>query len=166
MRRARLGVVAVLVTLALAGCGGGGTDDGGFTLSERNAAAKVLGLLARTSVYTAAMKMTLTQGIPPTKCVVHIQNREPLTFRVFMAWVSARPLGTVQSQARAYSWVDAVMGPSGLKEDYKLRSGNEVTEKALEAQYGDVFEKPVDKCLVLENQRFGFISSAGARRVG
>jgi hypothetical protein len=166
VRRAHLGLVAVFGAAALAGCGTGGTDKGGFTAGDRDAAAKVLGLLARTSVYTAARTMSLTQGSPPTECLVHIQTRKPLTFRVFMSWVSQRPPGKVNAQARAYSWLEAVMGPQGLKQDYTLRSGNEVTEQALKAQYGDVLSKPVDKCLVLENQRFALLSSAGSRRVG
>jgi hypothetical protein len=167
LRRLALLLAGVLSVAALSGCGGGGTvDKGGFTLDDRNAASKVLSLLAKTSVYTAAMKMSLTQGAPPTDCLVHIQTRKPLTFRVFMAWVSQRPQSEVEAQARAYSWLDAVMSPEGLKDDYELRSGNETTEAALRAEYGDVASKPVNKCLVLQNQRFGFISSAGARRVG
>jgi hypothetical protein len=164
--RLAAGVVIASSAVAAAGCGAGKTDEGGFTRSDRDAAAKVLGLLARTSVYTAAAKMSLTQGHPPTDCFVHIQTRKPLTFRVFMTWVSARPASEVEAQARAYSWIEAVMGPKGLKQDYTLRSGNEISETGLRAQYGDVAEKPVDKCLVLENQRFALLSSAGSRRAG
>jgi hypothetical protein len=160
------GIVVASSAVAVAGCGGGATDEGGFTRNDRDAAAKVLGLLARTSVYTAASKMSLTQGGPPTDCFVHIQTRKPLTFRVFMTWVSARPISEVEAQARAYSWIEAVMGPRGLKQDYTLRSGNEVTAAGLRARYGDVTKKPVDNCLVLENQRFALLSSAGSRRAG
>jgi hypothetical protein len=165
-RALALGAAASIGAAALAGCGSSEVDQGGFTASDRDAAAKVLGFLARTSVYTAARNMTLTQGALPTDCVVHIQSRKPLTFRVFMSWKSTRPLAKVQAQARAYSWIDAVMGSAGVKSDYKLGSGNETSEAALLAQYRDVLQKPVERCLLLENQRFALLSSAGARRVG
>jgi hypothetical protein len=160
VRGVQIGFVAALSALALAGCGGGGKDNGGFTSGDRKAAENVLALLARTAVYTAAVKTSNVQGFPPTACVVHIEKRKPLTFKVFMSWIPNLPPGGVQT--RSYAWLAAVMGPQGLKQDYSFRTGNEPTEVALRTRYKNAFAKPVEKCLVLQNQRFALLSSAGA----
>jgi hypothetical protein len=158
------GFVAALCAVALAACGGGGTDRGGFTSGDRKAAESVLALLAQTAVYTSAVKTSYTQGFPPTACVVHIEKRRPLTFKVFMSWVPQLTPG--EAQGRTYAWLEAVIGPQGLKQDYSFRTGNEATEAALKTRYKDAFAKPVEKCLVLQNQRFALLSSAGPRRAG
>jgi len=153
--------------LLLAGCGGGGggTDSGGFTPKQFSAARDALALLGQTAVYDAALKLSYTQAEVPNNCVVHIEQTNPLSFRVFMTWEpNAEALGgTVQKNAagRSYSWLDATIGTSGLKGDYSFHQGNEKTLEDLRSHYGDVFSKPVENCLVLQNQRFGLLP-AGA----
>jgi len=122
----------------------------------------VLALLAHTAFYTAAEKSTYTEGFPPTACVVHIEQRKPLMFRIFMSWVPPLTPAQVEAQgvnARTYAWLEAVIGPQGIRRDYRFRSGNELTKAALTARYGSVFEKPVERCLVLQNQRFALLPS-------
>src|SRR5438445_11677471 len=69
LRGVQTGLVVALSAVALAACGGGGTDRGGFTSGDRKAAENVLALLAQTAVYTAAAKTSYTQGFPPTAWV-------------------------------------------------------------------------------------------------
>jgi hypothetical protein len=162
-----LAAIAGVATLLLAGCGGGGgADANGFTASQRSAARTVLTELGQTSIYDIALKTSLTQAEVPTTCVVHIQSTNPLTFEMFLSWVpnpealgnqgAGRPSGYL----RAYSWLQAVVGASGLKGDYSFHSGNELTEAAMRAHYGDVFTKPVANCLVLQNRKFGLLPPA------
>ncbi len=154
----RLVMVGVAAVALLAGCGGGKVDAGGFTSSQFTAAKNALGVLGPTAVYDNALKTSLTFASPPTNCVVHIESTKPLTFRLFMTWIPDQSkLG--KGTERPYSWLSAVIGTNGLKGDYSFHSGNEVSEAALKAQYGTVFDKPVEKCLVLENRRFGLLPS-------
>jgi hypothetical protein len=152
----RLVLVAVVGAAVLAGCGGDGSvDRGGFTAGDRKAAQDALGVLARTAVWGTAAKVSYTQGKPPTACVIHIQKAKPLTFKVLMTWIPVQGFNT----GRTYAWLEAVIGPEGLKRDYHFRFGNELTENALKTRYGDAFAKPVEKCLVLQNNKFGLLSS-------
>ena len=162
-----LAALAVAAVAGLAGCGGGGSvDANGFTASQRSAARTVLTELGQTSVYDIALNTSLTQAEVPTTCVVHIENNNPLTFKMFLSWVpnpealgnegAGRPSGYL----RAYSWLEAVIGANGLKGDYSFHSGNEQTEAAMRAHYGDAFAKPVANCLVLQNRKFGLLPPA------
>ncbi len=153
--------------VVLAGCGGGGSvDQNGFTASQRSAARTVLTELGQTSIYDIALKTSLTQAEVPTTCVVHIEEQNPLTFKMFLSWVpNPEALGNLGSgkssgYLRAYSWLEAQVGASGLKGDYSFHSGNELTEAAMRAHYGDVFSKPVANCLVLQNRKFGLLPAA------
>ena len=155
-----LALVAVAAATMLAGCGGsGGVDSGGFTSSQFTAAENALAVLAPTAVYDLALKTSLTFASPPTACVVHIQTASPLTFRVFMTWIPNQSI-LGRGTGRPYAWLSAVIGTAGLQGDYSFHSGNEVTEAALRAQYGDVFNNPVEKCLVLENRHFGLLPAS------
>ena len=105
--------------------------------------------------------MTLTESRSPT-CVLHIEAAKPLTFKLFMTWI---PTATQQRTVfagvpRAYVWLQAVIGPNGVKQDYSLHLGNERSLKALKSHYGDAFTNPVDRCVLLVNGRFGLLSSA------
>jgi hypothetical protein len=145
------------VVAVLAGCGGSGAADAnGFTPGDRKAAQNALTSLAQTSVYDAALKISLTQAEPPTKCVVHIETAKPLTFKVFMAWQPNAEI-VAAGYARSYSWLEAVVGPDGVNGDYSFHQGNELTEGDLTARYGNAFAKPAAKCLVLQNRKFGLL---------
>jgi hypothetical protein len=144
----------------VAGCGGGGgVDRDGFTASQRKAARAALAELAQTSVYDAARELSLTEAEVPTACVVHIEKAKPLTFRILMTWVPKA--GVLGGSQRAFSWLEAVIGPDGLRGDYAFHQGNERTKRALEAHYGDAFAKPAAKCLVLQNRQFGLLPASG-----
>jgi hypothetical protein len=150
MRRA---FVAVASAVVLAGCGAGsgGVDQGGFTAGQRKAAQDALIVLSGTSLWDTAAKASYTQGQPPTACVVHIVKPKPLTFKVFMTWIPDKGINL------DYVWLQAVIGPEGLRRDYSFRLGNEFTKAALTAHYGDVFSKPVENCLVLQNGGFALV---------
>jgi hypothetical protein len=151
-RATPIAIVAIASAALLSACGGsGGVDRGGFTAEDRKAARVVLGLLSQTSVYTSAAEISYTEGFPPTACAVHIVKRTPLTFKVFMSWIPPRGIN------RTYSWLQAVVGPEGLKQDYAFHLGSETTEAALRAHYGDAFSKPVHKCLVLQTHSFALL---------
>ena len=147
---------AVIAALA-AGCGGSAkVDSTGFTTSERKAARNALAVLAQTSVYDAALKISLTQGQVPTRCVVHIEQTDPLNFKLFMTWVPNPDL-VAKGYLRSYAWLEAVIGKDGIKGDYSFHQGNELNETDLKAHYSDAFTKPAAKCLVLQNRRFGLL---------
>jgi hypothetical protein len=150
---------------ALAGCGGGAkTDNGGYTSQDFRNAQKALGALAQTSVYDTALEITQTAAEDPTACVVHLESKKPLLFKVLMTWKpNIKNLGGTVAQGaggRTFSWIVAVIGPTGVQGKYSLHEGNELTLKALEAHYGDAFAKPVEKCLLLQNQAFGLLQSS------
>jgi hypothetical protein len=161
----RLTVIGIVCTFVLAGCGGGGggkVDSGGFTASQFNAARNALTLLGQTSVYDAALKLSYTQAEVPTACVVHIEQEKPLTFKVFMTWVPNKTslgVGKVGTALRSFSWLEAVIGAQGLKSDYSFHQGNELSMADLKTHYGNAFSKPVHRCLVLQNQKFGLLPS-------
>jgi hypothetical protein len=168
-----LGVARVVLRLvlpcalaaALAGCGGGSkTDAGGFTASDFRGAQKALDALAQTSVYDAALDITQTAAEDPTACVVHVESRDPLLFRVLLTWKpnTANLGGSVEQGAggRTFSWIVAVIGPNGIHGEYSFHQGNELTNAALKAHYGDAFSKPLEKCLLLQNQAFGLLPSS------
>ena len=133
-RLAALAAAAIVAGLAVAGCGGSAepVDRGGFTSDDRKAAEKALAVLGETAVWTTAAKATYTQGFPPTRCVVHIKGRDPLTFDVLMTWVPEQ-----RNVNRTFSWLQAVIGPDGVDGDYSFDYGNEVSRAALESHYGD-----------------------------
>ena len=160
----RLTVVAICAAALASSCGGGGggkVDSAGFTASQFNTARDVLTQLGQTAIYDAALKLSLTQAEVPTACLVHLEREQPLTFRIFMTWVPNQAAlgGTVQKNAggRSFSWLDAVIGAQGTKGDYSFHQGNERTLAELKSHYGNVFSKPVEHCLVLQNQKFGLL---------
>ena len=119
----------------------------------------------QTSIYDIALNTSLTQAEVPTTCVVHIEDTDPLTFKMFLSWVpnpealGYGPRGS-SGYVRAYSWLEAEVGADGLKGDYSFHSGNEQTEAAMRSHYGDAFTKPAAKCLVLQNRKFGLLPAA------
>jgi hypothetical protein len=165
-RGALLAVAAsAAAALLLSGCGSSSTFQGGFSASDYTAGQKALATLAQTSVYDAALEITLTAAEDPTACVLHIENHNPLTFKLFMTWIpNPKNLGgTVKQQAaaRTWSWIQAVIGPQGLQGDYSFHEGNELSLGALQARYGDAFSQPVEKCLLLQNEAFGLLPPPG-----
>jgi hypothetical protein len=153
----RLTCVATVSAALVAGCGGSGrVDSNGFTASERKAARTALAVLAQTSIYDAALKISLTQAEVPTRCVVHIEQKNPLRFKLFLAWVPD-PAVLAKGYLRSYTWLEAVIGTDAFKGDYSFHQGNELNEAGLQAHYSDAFAKPAAKCLVLQNRRFGLL---------
>ena len=151
-----LGCVGVATVSLLSGCGGSKVDSGGFTASQFKAAEQALTFLGQTSVYDDALKTSDTEGEVPTTCTVHLEQKNPLTFKVFLTWIP-NIANTGKGNIRAYSWVEAVLGPDGLKQNYSFHAGNEPSEALLQSKYGDAFNKPVEKCLLLQNRQFGLL---------
>jgi hypothetical protein len=147
---------AVATMTLLAGCGGSKVDSAGFTASQFKAAEQALGFLGQTSVYDDALKTSDTEAEVPTTCTVRLEQKSPLTFKVFLTWIP-NIANTGKGNLRAYSWVEAVLGPDGLKQNYSFHAGNETSEALLQSKYGDAFDKPVEKCLLLQNRQFGLL---------
>jgi len=157
-------IAAALACATLtAGCGSVRHDRGGFTPSQFTDAQKALAALAETSVYDSALDITQTAAEEPTACEVHIESTNPLMFKVFLTWIPniANLGGTVlqQAAARTYSWLQAIIGPQGLAGNYSFHEGNELTLAGLQSHYGDAFAKPVERCLLLQNDAFGLLPS-------
>ena len=160
VRSLALVAAAALAAVSLTGCGGGGSevDSGGFTAADWKAAQDMLSTLARTSLWDTAAQVTYTNGAPTTACGIHIVKSKPRTFKVFMAWIPGG--GGIN---RRYAWLQAVVGPELLKQDYSFRLRYTLTERALRSHYGDTFTKPYARCLVLENGRFALLPADSER---
>ncbi len=157
LRALGLGFAGIALALALAGCGGGGkVDSGGFTASQFQAAQQALNFLGQTSVYDDALKTSDTEAEVPSTCTVHLESTKPLMFKVLLTWIP-NIANTGKGALRAYSWVEAVLGPGGLAQNYSFHAGNEVSQALLATKYGDAFNKPVEKCLLLQNRQFGLL---------
>ena len=156
---ALLACAGVATVVLLAGCGSSKVDSGGFTASQFKAAEQALTFLGQTSVYDDALKTSDTEAEVPTTCTVHLEEKKPLTFKVFLTWIP-NIANTGKGNLRAYSWVEAVLGPDGLKQNYSFHAGNEASEALLESKYGDAFDKPVEKCLLLQNRQFGLLPAS------
>jgi hypothetical protein len=152
--RVRLAPAVLLVGGAfLAGCGGSAkVDSGGFTAGDRKAAQKALDTLSKTAVLTAAVNLVATVGVPDA-CRVHIERRDPLTFKLFMSWIPD------EGSLRTHAWLQAVIGPDGVKRGYRFRSGYEDTRAAVEARYGNAFQKPSEPCEVTNVNTFYLVPS-------
>ena len=150
--------------LTLAACGAAsGVDAGGFTGSDIKAATAALRALAQTSVWNAAAEVTFTNGNPPASCSFHIAKTSPLTFELFMTWVPDPAQGAAPN--RRYAWLQAEIGPEGLKSSYSFHLGYVPTAHALASRVGDAFARPAEGCLIEESGTFApgpGASSAGA----
>ena len=158
-------LLSCVLGAVLAGCGGGGSkDSGGYTPQEFRNAQKALDALAQTSVYDTALDITQTAAEDPNACVVHLESRKPPLFKVLMTWKpNPKNLGGTVAQGaagRTFSWIIATIGPNGVQGEYSLHEGNELSLEGLQAHYGDAFSKPVEKCLLLQNQAFGLLPSS------
>jgi hypothetical protein len=151
VRPQRLALGALAGAALLAGCGGGGkVDRGGFSAGDRRAAQAALDLLTQTSVKTVAVNLIATVGVPAA-CRVHIEARQPLTFKLFMSWIPTR------GSSRTYAWLQAVIGPDGLKRDYAFHVGNETSAAAVKSHYGTAFAKPYEPCEVTNINTFSLV---------
>ena len=151
MRRLPLAFVALAAVLA--GCGGGSSavDRGGFTASERSAAQDALNALSQTAVATTAVQNVGVIGYPMT-CVVHMQAKKPLTFKLFLSWASP-----AEANRSFYSWVKAVIGPDGLKRDYSFSAGNETQLADLQSRVGNATAKPWEPCEITNVGTFSLV---------
>jgi hypothetical protein len=173
----RLGLVAIVGAAVLAGCGSGAVDSGGFTAGDRNAAQGAMNALQHSSIPHTLVNMTFASRLPPAACQVHLESRNPTTFKVYLFWVPF--IGS------SYTWLDmsitsvasrdtfhigsavaalpgGKLGPSGRSILPKTRDfdtplsafGAQQASRnklALAAHGGDVFTKPGAKCQVLAN---------------
>jgi len=152
----RLAAVAVTGAVVLVGCGTDSkVDAGGFTAGDLKAATVALGLLAQTSVWNAASEVTDTNGNLPTSCSFHIATAKPLMFELFITWAPDSAHGAAPN--RRYAWLQAVIGPAGLKSGYFFHVGYTSTLQALASHYGQAYERPAEKCLIEETGTFALV---------
>ena len=155
MQTLRVALLGVTSAAVIAGCGATSkVDRGGFTAQDRSQAMAALGILSQTAVWTTAAEVTYTNGNVAKTCSLHIANDKPLTFELFLTWF---PGGAGKN--RRYAWLQAVIGPQGLKADYSFHLGYEPTAKALASHYGNAYTKPAERCLVEQNGTFALLPS-------
>jgi hypothetical protein len=158
MTAIRILVVGLASGAMLAGCGGNGdqkVDEGGFTAAQRSAAQTALVILSNTAVATTAVQNTGVIGYPTT-CSVHLQARKPLTFKLFLSWKDlTRP---------SYAWLQAVIGPEGLKRDYSFSAGTETNAAAVKSHAGNALSKPFQPCEITNIGTFSIIPFSHANR--
>jgi len=99
----------------LAGCGGGGVDSGGLSLTDRNAAQEAMNALQASNIATQLVSMSTTAGLPPAACRVHLESRHPATFKVYVFWV---PFVGPSS----YTWLDMTITKNSAGDKFHLGS--------------------------------------------
>jgi len=167
----------VVLALALAGCGGG-SDAGGLSAADRNAAQMAVNTLQGSNIPTQLVDLTATAGLVPAACQVHLVSRRPYTFDVYVFWIPF--IGP-----QAYSWLSmrigadltndrfhlgtapAVLSAGGVRlgngatvpptfADYDPLSAfgprqNAINRRVMRSHAGDAFAKPGGRCQVLKN---------------
>jgi hypothetical protein len=142
--------------LLIVGCGSGtAVDAGGFSSADLKAANTALSVLAQTSVWNAAAEVTYTNGNLPTSCSFHVARTTPLTFELFITWAPDAAGGAAPN--RRYAWLEALIGPKGLRSGYFFHLGYASTRSALVSHYGQAYSKPVEKCLIEETGTFALV---------
>jgi hypothetical protein len=173
----RLAVVAIASAAALAGCGGG-VDSGGLTAGDRSAAQAAMDALQTSNIPAQLVDLTATAGLAPAACQVHLESKDPSTFKVYVFWI---PYIGPQS----YSWLDMTITKDASLDKFHLGTAAsvlpggdqlpggaavapampdydtplsqygpqqaKVNERVLMAHAGNVFTKPEAKCQVLMN---------------
>jgi hypothetical protein len=174
-----LGAAAVALAATLAGCGtGGGTDSGGLSVADRNAAQSAMDALHTSNIPTQLVNLTATAGLPPAACRVHLVSKNPNTYQVYVFWI---PYIGPQS----YTWINMSItqdanqdkfhlgtAPTVLPGGVAIGGGNEAAppladyntplskygpkqdaknQQVLMAHAGQAFQKPGGRCQVLMN---------------
>jgi hypothetical protein len=176
-RRVLGGLSLSIVVLAMAGCGGG-TDGGGLSAADRNAAQTAMNTLQGSNIPTQLVDLTATAGLVPAACQLHLVSRSPYTFDVYVFWI---PFVGPQS----YSWLSMRIGADPTNDRFHLGTapavlsgggvqlGNGVTvpptfadydplsafgprqnainRRVMRAHSGDAFARPEGRCQVLKN---------------
>jgi hypothetical protein len=127
----------------LAGCGGSGVDGGGMSASDRAAAQQALDTLKDTSVATIAIQISGTTGLPTT-CRVHLVQRNPWKFELFMGWKPTNQAAT----GNTYSWLKVLVDRNG-PDQRTWHLGTSPHASALTAATGDALSKPYERCEIL-----------------
>ena len=174
---AHLALVAVAAAAVLAGCGSGAVDSGGLTGADRNSAQAALNALQHSSIPHTLINMTFASRLPPAACRVHLESRNPITFKVYIFWVpfigesytwldmsitSAASRDTFHIGSAVAALPGGTLAPNGRSIVPKTRDfdtplsvfGAQQTRRntlALMAHAGHVFSKPGAKCQVLTN---------------
>ena len=173
---ARLGLAGLAGAVALAGCGGG-VDSGGLSAGDRKAAQAAMDGLQGSNITTQLVSLSTTAGRVPAACRVHLESRDPLTFKVYVFWIPfigpqaytwlQMTLTKNVSEDRFHLGTAEAVSPSGVQlangeivapsaSNYDpLSMGGKRQEqrnrRALKAHAGDVFSKPGANCQVLMN---------------
>jgi hypothetical protein len=135
-------------------------------------------VLQDTNIPRQLINFTSTAGLAPATCRVHVQSRDPHTFRLYIFWIPY--LG-----AQSYIWLNATIAPDKARDRFHVETeapvlpggtltpdrkdiipgsadydtplalyGPQQVEKnrqVLRAHAGNVFAKPRAKCQVLQN---------------
>lgn len=159
---ARLGLVVLGATMALAGCGGRSSlDSSGFSASDRKFAQAALDSLRQTSVPTALVSVTVTARAAPTVCRVHLIATEPRTFKVFLFWVPFGNLAVTKEQIKTtYTWFDATIGQDVRQDTFRLGHAkpNLPKDQVLKAHAGTALVRPSKPCELLAT---GYLTLVG-----
>jgi hypothetical protein len=111
-RLARLALVAVASVALLTGCG---TDSGGLTIEDRNAAQLAMNALQGSNIPTVILNLTSTAGQIPETCRVHLESRDPHAFKVYIFWIPyIGPAG--------YTWLDMTITKDPTQDKFKQGS--------------------------------------------
>jgi hypothetical protein len=137
------------VCVALAGCGGGGTDADGFSAGDRKAAQARLDQLRQTSIPTALVQITGVARKVPEVCRVHLADPGSETFKLFLFWAPDDP----RDKSATYTWFEATLREASELDKFHIGYEDQTVPKAqvLKAHSGPVFAKPSKRCQVLMN---------------
>jgi hypothetical protein len=153
--------MAIAVTVAGCGSGGGSVDAGGFTSSLRHSAQTALDNLKWTPIPVTLTQISATDQVLNT-CTVHVLTTQPLVFQLFMDWnpeFAGKKLSVAESvdeQRVRFTWLQVDIPASGATPTFKLGQipGNVPIGQAtrdLESHYGPAFQKPLESCEQLTN---------------
>jgi hypothetical protein len=176
--RARILIVVALGALALAGCGSGASNSGGFTAHERTAAQSIVDDLHGSNISLQLVAISRWVQNHPAACRIGLESRNPDTYEIYVFWIpylAAEPYVWLNMKVTAdpktstfhLGTSDPVLLPGGrlsadgrsvnpLSVDTTLlsRYGAQQAKKSrqtLVAHGGDVFAKPGASCQLLTN---------------
>jgi len=177
-RPLRSAAIGVVIAAALAGCGSGATDSGVFTRANRQDAQAAMNALQNSNIPFTLITVTRASLSAPATCEVHLESRNPTTFKVYLFWFPY--IGPA-----SYAWLSMTIDKDSSRDKFHLGTtlsalpggslspngravlpwtkdfdvplaqyGPEQAEKGkqvLMAHAGNVFSKPTAKCQVLTN---------------
>jgi hypothetical protein len=170
----------------LAACGSDAADSDVLARGDRNTAQAAMNALQHSSIPHTLVNLTFAARLAPAVCRVHLESRNPTTFKVYIFWVPL--IGS------SYSWLDMRIGETASRDSFHIGSavavlpggmlganGRSIVPRsqdfdsplksygpgqtrrnklAIRAHAGDAFAKPGAACQVLTN---GYLRLAPTR---